>query len=183
MKKAIFLDRDGTINIDKDYLFKVEDYEYIEGAVEGLRALTQMGYLLIIITNQSGIARGYYTEEDYLRLESWMLDDLKDKGIDISGVYYCPHHPEASIIQYKKECKCRKPGTELFWKAQRDFDIDMNHSFAIGDRSRDLCICKESGVKGILLNKDLKRDGYVGTDKIYTCANWKDIVKLIGDYG
>lgn len=93
MSKAVFLDRDRTINVDRAYLSKIEDFEYIHGAAEGLRILQEAGFTLIITTNQSGITRGYYSEEDFLELNNWMLIDLKKKGIKIAKVYYCPHHP------------------------------------------------------------------------------------------
>lgn len=154
MKKAIFLDRDGTINIDKNYIYRIEDFEYIEGAIEGLKLLQDNNFLLVVITNQSGIARGFFSEEQYLELNDWMLNDLSKKGISIAATYYCPHHPAAKIVQYKKACSCRKPGTELFKRAIVELDIDTEKSFAIGDRGRDLSICKATGVKGFLLNTD-----------------------------
>ena len=172
--KAVFLDRDGTINKDKNYLYKQEDFEYIEGAVEGLRLLCNMGYLLVIITNQSGIARGYYTEEDYLRLERWLKKDLLDKGVRIAGSYFCPHLPAGVVSQYAKECNCRKPKTGLFWQAAKDLNIDMDMSYAIGDKVRDLSICGESGVRGILL------DSIDNTDNRYlVCSDWKEITECI----
>ncbi len=154
MNKAVFLDRDGTINVDKGYLYKIEDFEYLPGAVEGLRLLQNQGYLLIIVTNQSGIARGYYTEEDYKKNDGWLKADLESKGVHISASYYCPHLPDAPVAKYRCECECRKPRTGLFWQARKDFDIDMSRSIAIGDKNRDLAICQEAPVKGILLGKD-----------------------------
>ena len=152
MQKAVFLDRDGTINVEKNYLFRIEDFEYLPGAKEGMKMLQDNGYKLIIITNQSGIARGYYTEEDYQRLNRWMINDLYDSGINISGTYYCPHHPEAKLDKYKCECKCRKPGISLFEKAISEYSIDVMKSFAIGDKMRDLAICKSyQGINGYLL--------------------------------
>lgn len=172
--KAIFLDRDGTINVDKDYLYRKEDFEYLPGAIEGLRKLSQEGFLLIVITNQSGIARGFYSKEDYLALDSWMKEDLRSKGISVVASYFCPHLPDAKIKRYKKICSCRKPGTELFWRAQKEFGIDMSRSFAIGDRMRDLSICVESGVKGILLS------GGKAPDKdTVVCSSWEEIVERI----
>lgn len=151
MNKAVFLDRDGTINIDKHYLHRWEDFEYLEGAVEGLKLLSDMGYLLIIITNQSGIGRGYFEESDYKQLEKQLSDDLVNRGVNISEFYYCPHLPDALVEKYRIECDCRKPGLGLFHKAVKKYDIDLSKSYAIGDRVRDLNICKENGAKGFLL--------------------------------
>lgn len=175
--KAVFLDRDGTINIDKDYLYRKEDFEYIPGAVEGLKKLYDAGYLLIIITNQSGIARGFYTEEDYLKLDNWLKNDLESRGIVISASYFCPHHPEALVKKYKLQCDCRKPKTGLYWRAQHDFNIDMNQSFAVGDKLRDLEICNESGVTGILIDDKGRKVDNSGNVKV--CTNWDEIVKQI----
>ncbi len=172
--KAIFLDRDGTINVDKNYLYKLEDFEYINGAVEGLRLLCEMGYLLVIITNQSGIARGYYTEEDYFKLDSWMKKDLLDKGIRIAESYYCPHLREGKVKTYAIECDCRKPKTALFWQAEKDLNIDMGMSYAIGDKVRDLSICDESEVKGILYGSIRRNDS-----SYHVCSDWKEIIDYI----
>ena len=127
MNRAVFLDRDGTINKDKGYLYRIEDCEYIDGAVDGLRALTEMGYMLIIITNQSGIARGYYTEKDYLLFMDWMIADLKKQGAQVSGHYFCPHLPGAIVKKYDVICDCRKPKTFLFDKATVEYEIDLNN--------------------------------------------------------
>ena len=153
MNKAVFLDRDGTINEERNYLYRIEDFAYMDGVIEALHFLKELGYLLIVITNQSGIARGYYTEEEFLRLNQWMLEDLEQKGIHISEVYYCPHHPDGIVKKYVARCRCRKPGTELFWKAQEAFQIDMGRSYAIVDKMRDVSICRESGVQGIILGE------------------------------
>lgn len=174
MNKAVFLDRDGTINIDKDYLYKVEDFEYMPGAIEGMRQLCDAGYLLIVITNQSGIARGLYTEEDYKKIDKWMKADLLSKGVEVAGSYYCPHHPSAGVLEYRCDCKCRKPRTELFWRAQKDFDIDMSQSFAIGDKMRDLAICKEAPVTGILFGDDA-----AGVKGVECCSGWHEAVERI----
>ena len=172
--KTVFLDRDGTINVEKHYLYKISDFEYVDGAVLGLKALSDMGYLLVIITNQSGIARGYYTEEDCLKLDRWLKNDLAGRGIQVAGSYYCPHLPDGTVSKYVVNCDCRKPKTALFWKAAKDLDIDMDHSFAIGDKERDLSICEESRVKGILLSES---KGTLG--KYAICSNWTQIVNTI----
>ena len=151
--KAVFLDRDGTINVDYHFVHRVEDFEYVPGALEGLRFLQNLGYVPVIVTNQSGIARGFFREKDFEELTKWMVQDLKKQGIAISGVYYCPHLPEGKVKKYRKSCDCRKPRTALFWKAASELKIDMDHSIAVGDTLRDLSICQECGVKGFLLSE------------------------------
>ena len=172
--KAVFLDSDGTINKDKHYLYKVSEFEYLEGVIGGLKKLYDYGFILVIITNQSGIARGYYSEADYYSLDAWMKKDLNDKGIEIKASYFCPHLPNGIVPRYSTECGCRKPKTELFWKAAKDLNIDMNRSYAVGDKLRDLCICEESGVKGILLSDDSYNDS-----KYTVCPDWDGIVNYI----
>lgn len=154
MNKAIFLDRDGTINVDKSYLYKIEEFEFAEGALEGLKMLQAAGFLLIIITNQSGIARGYYDVDDFLRLNRWMLNTMEAAGIHITGTYYCPHLVNGSRKQYAVDCNCRKPRTGLFYKAAKEHNITFEKSFVIGDKNRDLAICGETKAKGILLLQD-----------------------------
>ena len=161
---AIFLDRDGTINIDKDYLHRIQDFEFISRVPEGLRLLQNAGYKLFIITNQSGIARGYYTEEDYKVLNDWLLSTLEEQyDVHITASYYCPHLPTSHsgfvVDKYRMDCNCRKPKTALFERAIKDFDIDLGRSYAIGDKLRDLAICGRhenfsdihSGCKGFLV--------------------------------
>ena len=141
--KAIFLDRDGTINIDKNYLYKKEEFEYLPGALQGLKNLTDANFLLFIITNQSGIARGFYSEADFLSLTEWMTKDLKSRGIKIEKVYFCPHLNE--------HCNCRKPKTALFHQAIKEFDIDIKQSYAVGDKELFFSIFNETDCKGIVL--------------------------------
>lgn len=151
MKKAVFFDRDGTINVDKHYLYKKEEFEFLSGAVDGMKKLQDMGYLLIIITNQSGIARGYYSEKQYKDLEQWMVKKLEAEGVHISAVYYCPHLPDAPVKEYAVSCKCRKPGIALFAKSIQEQDIDIEKSIVIGDKMRDLEICKNGKTRGVLV--------------------------------
>lgn len=152
--KAIFLDRDGTINVEKHYLYLIEEFEFLPGVVEGLKMLQDAGYLLIVITNQSGIGRGYYTEEDFHKLNNWMLDTLDQIGIHISKVYYCPHLSDANIEKYRLECDCRKPRLGSFYQAVKDFNIDLSLSYSIGDKLRDCAICWCSKCKGFLLGEN-----------------------------
>ena len=151
MNKAIFLDRDGTINVEKNYLYKIDDFEFLPGVIDALRQLQQAGFLLIIITNQSGIGRGYYSEEDFKKLNNWMVSTLKEKGVIITDVYYCPHLPNAKLKEYRKDCNCRKPKLGMFRQAVRDHNVCLNESYAVGDKIRDCAICKSSACKGFLI--------------------------------
>ena len=158
MNKAVFLDRDGTINVEKNYLFKIEDFEFLPGVIEALKLFQENGYKLIIITNQSGIARGYYTEEDFHKLNDWMIDTLKKYGIYIDAVYYCPHHPDAINQEYRMDCQCRKPNIGLFIKAAEEFNIDLSKSIAIGDKIRDCSICSTTSCSGYLIGNNESTD-------------------------
>ena len=171
--RAVFLDRDGTINADKNYLYRAEDFEFLPGAVEALKLLQDSGYLLIIITNQSGIARGYYTEDDFRTLTEWMLGRLKEAGVNIARVYYCPHLPDAKIPEYRKICTCRKPETGLFEQAIRDYDIDMAESYAIGDKMRDCAICEKTPCRGFLIG------GKSDSERVKTVSSLLEAAKII----
>ena len=131
MEKVVFLDRDGVINIEKDYLYKIDEFEFIDGVFESLLYLKSLGYSLVIITNQSGIGRGYYTKEDFDILTSWMIQEFEKKGIKISAVYYCPHSPQ-------EECNCRKPNLGMIRKTSNNIDIDYQNSWLIGDKDSDI---------------------------------------------
>ena len=156
MNKAIFLDRDGTINVEKHYLYKISDFEFLPGVVDALRKLQRAGYLLIIVTNQSGIGRGYYTESDFQKLNDWMVSTLKEQGVTIADVYYCPHLPDAQVEEYRKECNCRKPKLGMYQQAILDYNIQIGQSYAIGDKIRDCAICESSPCKGFLIGKNEK---------------------------
>lgn len=158
MSKTVFLDRDGTINVEKHYLHRIEDFEFLPRVIEGLKILQDAGYLLIIVTNQSGIGRGYYTEKDFLKLNSWIEVELEKYGIRIAKVYYCPHLPDAKIERYRITCECRKPALGLYKQAIKEFNIDLSQSFAIGDKIRDCSICETTSCKGFLIGKNENLD-------------------------
>lgn len=158
MNKAIFLDRDGTINVEKNYLYRIEDFEFLPGVVGALKYLQQAGYLLIIITNQSGIGRGYYTEKDFQKLNDWMITTLREQGVTIADVYYCPHLPDAQVPEYRKDCNCRKPKLGMYEQAILDYNIQIGHSYAIGDKIRDCAICESTPCKGFLIGDNEKTE-------------------------
>ena len=150
MNKALFLDRDGVVNVEKNYLHKIEDFELMEGILEVCRVYQDQGYLIIIVTNQSGISRGYYTEEDFAHLSRWMVEHFQEFGIKISHIYHCPHHESIDGI-----CECRKPEPGMFLEAQKEYDLDMAASVMIGDNERDIEAALRAGVgMNILLSSE-----------------------------
>ena len=140
--KALFLDRDGVVNIEKDYLYKIEDFEFIDGIMELCRYYQDAKYKIFIVTNQSGIARGYYGEKDFTKLTFWMINKFLENGIEISQVYHCPHHPDIS-----GKCSCRKPHPGMLLSANDDFDIDLCNSIIIGDKESDIEAGLNAGLK------------------------------------
>jgi D-glycero-D-manno-heptose 1,7-bisphosphate phosphatase len=142
MNKAVFLDRDGTINVDKQYVHRIEDLEFIPGVLDALARLAKTDYRIIIITSQSGIGRGYYTQHDYEIFTKNMLNKIKRNGGRIDAVYFCPHGPDAG-------CECRKPKPKMILDAARDFDIDLSNSYMIGDKEADTRMGDLAGCKTI----------------------------------
>ena len=137
MNKAIFLDRDGTLNIDYGYVHEIDNFKFIDGAIDALRKLKKMGYMLVLVTNQSGIARGYFSEEQFLQLTEWMDWSLAEQDVDLDGIYYCPHHPEGKG-EYKEDCDCRKPKPGMLLQAIKELKIDPTQSIMVGDKVEDL---------------------------------------------
>lgn len=142
-RKAVFLDRDGTINVEVEYLSRVEEFQFIPGAPLALKRLKDAGFLLVVVTNQSGIARGYYDEADLERVHRHMHEELESFGVEIDACYFCPHHPSHGVGQYRQECSCRKPLPGMLLSAARELDIDLAASYMVGDKLADV----EAGLK------------------------------------
>ncbi len=145
-KIAVFLDRDGVINQDTGYVSCIDDFHFIDGAIEALQLLKKKGYSLVVVTNQSGIARGYYSEEQFMQLTEWMDWSLADRDVDLDGIYYCPHHPTAGEAPYRQECNCRKPAPGMLLDAARELDIDLAASYMVGDKAADMQAARAAGV-------------------------------------
>lgn len=146
-KRAVFLDRDGVLNVDSGYVSNSDDFHFIDGVIDACRAIKEKGYLLVIITNQSGIARGYFSEEQFHNLTEWMDWSLADRGVDLDGIYYCPHHAEKGIGEYKIDCDCRKPKPGMLLNAIEDLGIDPSQSILVGDKVSDLQAGLAAGIK------------------------------------
>ena len=180
MKKAIFLDRDGTINVEKDYIYKSEDLVFEEGTIEALKTFKNLEYILIVISNQSGIARGYFTEEDLNIFNNNMNEILKKNGVEITEFYCCPHHPDG-IGEYKKVCECRKPNNKMIEDAIKKYNIAREKSYMIGDKTSDIGAGLKSNLKTVLVKtgyglKDMEK---IDKNETLVCENLKDFSEIL----
>jgi len=151
--KALFLDWDGTINVEKNYVYKVEDFVFVDGIFELIKSYQNKGYLIFIITNQAGIARGFYTKREYIVLTEWMIKKFRENDVEITKVYYCPHHPD-----FTGSCSCRKPNPGLILKALKEFNIDSKKSVLIGDKKSDILAGINAGIgTNLEVNKVLEK--------------------------
>ena len=148
-RKTIFFDRDGTLNVNYGYVHRRQDWVWIDGAIDVLKSLQDTGFALVIVTNQAGIARGYYQQSDVEALHQWMQAELAAEGIKISGIYFCPHHPEFGEI---RQCACRKPQSGMLVKAANDLQLDLSESWIIGDQITDALAGLNVGTKAIVIS-------------------------------
>ncbi len=150
-RPALFLDRDGVVNVDHGYVSTPADFEFLDGIFDLCRTAKQLGYWVFIITNQAGIGRGYYTEEDFQILTEWMKDAFKAAGAEVDAVYYSPYHPEHGVGQYKRDSDCRKPKPGMLVQATKDFEVDLAGSVLVGDKVTDIAAGIAAGVARNLL--------------------------------
>jgi D-glycero-D-manno-heptose 1,7-bisphosphate phosphatase len=165
-QKAFFFDRDGVINVDHGYVSKAENFDFMEGIFPFMRLLAGKGYLLIIVTNQAGIGRGYYTEEDFRKLTGWMTGRFAEEGIQIAGVYRCPHHPD-------EKCSCRKPEPGMFLQAIRDHQLDPDLCWMLGDKVSDLQAAEAAGIRNRVL-----LGGAESVHSTHTVSTLSELLKL-----
>jgi D-glycero-D-manno-heptose 1,7-bisphosphate phosphatase len=145
-RRAVFVDRDGVINVESGFLHRIEQFEFLPGSIAGLARLQAAGYLLVVITNQSGIARGLYAEEDYRRLTAYMQQRLSAAGVHLDAIEHCPHLPDALLSRYRIECDCRKPLPGMLLRAASALNIDLPGSILVGDRGSDIQAGRSAGV-------------------------------------
>jgi D-glycero-D-manno-heptose 1,7-bisphosphate phosphatase len=155
MRGAAFLDRDGVINIDHGYVYRREDFQFVAGALPACARLHRLGLLLVVVTNQAGIGRGLYDEDDFRRLTAWMQGEFAAAGAPLDGVYHCPHHPQATRPDYRRTCDCRKPAPGMLLAVVRDLSIDPSRSVLFGDKVSDIDAAFAAGVSHrVLLGTD-----------------------------
>jgi len=155
LRRAAFIDRDGVINIDHGYVSRREDFQFVPGTLAACAQLHRQGFALAVVTNQSGIGRGLYSEDDYRRLTEWMAAEFAAAGAPLAGVYHCPHHPQARLPDYRCDCDCRKPAPGLLLTAARELSLDLARSVLFGDKASDIEAAAAAGVpQRVLLGTD-----------------------------
>jgi len=170
--KVVFLDRDGVINKEVGYLHKISDFKFINGVFDSCNFFFSLGFKLIVITNQSGIARGIYKEEDFYKVNNWMINKFQEKGISILDVLYCPHGPNEG-------CECRKPKPGLFLNAKKKYDINMKKSWMIGDKETDIEAANNAGITQTILVRsghEIDEINTISTFTIDSILNAKNIL-------
>lgn len=179
MSKAAFIDRDGVLNEERAFVHRIEDFEFLPGAVEALQALKKAGYSLVVVTNQSGIARGFYPESDYHALTAHMRERLNSAGVELDAVEYCPHLPDAAVSRYRAECDCRKPKPGMLRRAIAALGIDRAESFLVGDRLSDVQAGRAAGIgycflvrTGNALSKDAEGQADGTFDDLLACVKY-----------
>jgi D-glycero-D-manno-heptose 1,7-bisphosphate phosphatase len=158
LKKAVFLDRDGVVNEDTGWPHRPEQIVFTPGIFDFCLAAAAKGYLLVIVTNQSGVARGYFTEDDVRKLHAWMAGRFREEGVEIAGFYYCPFHPEGTVGEYARESDDRKPGPGMFLKAAEELSIDLSQSVMVGDKQSDRI--RHPGITSYILKSRYALSGY-----------------------
>jgi D-glycero-D-manno-heptose 1,7-bisphosphate phosphatase len=158
MKKAVFLDRDGTVNEEVGYLSELGQLRLLPGAAAAIRRMNEAGLLVVLVTNQSGVARGYFPESFVHETHDLLVRMLTEEGARLDGIYYCPHHPKAGSTELTRECSCRKPATGLLDRAAADLHIDLSRSFMIGDKWSDVELGQRAGCRSILVRTGFGHD-------------------------
>ena len=149
-RRALFLDRDGVINVDHGYVHRPDQFEFIDGIFDLCRHARDLGYLIVVVTNQAGIGRGYYTEQAFHDLSTWMKQRFAAAGVQIAAVYFCPHHAQHGVGEYKRDCARRKPNPGMLQDAARELGVDLRASILIGDKESDIVAGRRAGLRSVL---------------------------------
>jgi len=158
-KKAVFIDRDGVLNVDLGYTYKPQDLKLVNGSIDGLKSLKDAGYTLVVITNQSGVARGFFSLDDVQSFNAELIRQIRQHlpQFSFDAMMICPHHPEGSVPEFSIECQCRKPGTALIMEAVNKLGIDLNKSWLVGDKDSDIECAINAGLRGIQVTRGGKQ--------------------------
>jgi D-glycero-D-manno-heptose 1,7-bisphosphate phosphatase len=175
-RKALFLDRDGVINRDAGYVHRPEQVVFTDGIFDFCRAAKALDYLLIVITNQSGIGRGYYSEEDFHHLMRWMQERFAQEHCALDSYYFCPHHPEYGLDHYRQECACRKPKPGMLYQAQDKFNINLSRSTMVGDRWQDVLAGEAAGCSTIFIDCNSRKEPTPVFHPRYTCHSLAEAI-------
>lgn len=171
-RPGLFLDRDGVINQDLDYVHRREDFKFIDGIFDLCREARRLGYWIFVITNQAGIGRGYYSEDQFLELTAWMKSVFRSEGAEIDAVYFCPFHPKHGMGKYKKDADCRKPKPGMILQAAEEFEVDLSCSVLVGDKPSDMEAGKAAGiVSNILFAPETRQSTMLSADAATQVVN------------
>ncbi len=179
-QKALFLDRDGVINVDHGYVFDPKDIDFMPGIFALTQAFRKAGYLVIVVTNQSGIGRGYYSEQQFASLTQWMREQFQQQGSDLDDVYFCPHHPSKAKGTYQQLCDCRKPNPGMLVQAITKHNIDPSVSVMVGDKLSDMLAAQKAGVAHRILFQNHEPTVVDAPEGIHVVRDLQDIISLIG---
>lgn len=185
MNKAVFLDRDGTINEEMGYINHISRFVIFDFVPEAIRILNEGGFKVVVVTNQSGVARGYFDEQLVKEVHKKLIEKVEQAGAHIDGIYYCPHHPREGKPPYRLDCECRKPKTGMIQKAKDALNIDINRSFIIGDRYKDVEFGYKAGLRPVMVLTGYGRGEYIYQQKQWQrmpekiCANLLEAVQWI----
>jgi D-glycero-D-manno-heptose 1,7-bisphosphate phosphatase len=175
-ERALFLDRDGVVNEEVGYLHRADEVRFVDGIFSLCRTAVRLGYRLIVVTNQAGIARGYYSEADFEVVMEFMRGELRVQGVELDAVYYCPFHPEHGVGKYKQEHEDRKPGTGMLRRGAKEFGVELSESVMVGDRCSDVGAANAAGLRQVFLisGTETARCGgeYVGVDSLAEVEQW-----------
>jgi D-glycero-D-manno-heptose 1,7-bisphosphate phosphatase len=177
--KAAFLDRDGVINEDRGYVSRIADFQFIEGIFPLAAFLQKQGYLLIVVSNQSGVARGYFGEAEVQHLHEWMVDRFREHGITIARCYYCPHYAQGALAEYRIDCQDRKPRPGMLLRAQREFGLELSHSLLIGNSETDIAAARAAGLGASILVSPVGNGDTTATGATWVVPTLYEIPRLL----
>lgn len=177
--QALFIDRDGVINVDHEYVCRIEDFTFIDGVFEACRRFRAAGWRLVVITNQAGIAYGLYTETDFHNLNHWMMERFRAAGVPLDAVYHCPHHPRGQVPEYSRVCPCRKPAPGMILRARDELGLDLGASVLVGDKETDIEAGINAGVGTTILVRSGKPVDESGTRADHVVDSLRDVPALV----